>query len=176
MKRGNHVTVIGSTFGHFFGRILNRVHDMRVSRAPAQVALDAVRDLLATGFGIALEQLDAGHDHTRSAVTALQSVAFPETFLHRMQLAVPSQALDSGHFGTVRLDGKNRARLHRAAILQDRAGATNAGFAAYVRTGEFAEIAQEMDEEHPRLDLVLLLNAINFYFNDTFHIASRKCG
>ena len=147
---------------------------MRIAGTPAQVALDAVRDFLATGFGIALEQLDAGHDHTRSAVSALQTVALPETFLHRMELTVSSQALDSGHFGTVRLDGKNRARLHRAAILQDRAGATNAGFAAYVRAGQFAEIAQEMNEEHPRLDFVLLLDAINLYLNDSFHIASEN--
>ena len=147
---------------------------MRIPRAPAQIALNAMRDLLATGFGIALKQLDPGHDHTRSAVTALQAVAFPETLLHRMELTVSSQALDSGHFGTVRLDGKNGTGLHRAAILQDRAGATNAGFAAYVRAGQFAEIAQEVNEEHARLDFVLLLDAINFYLNDTFHIASEN--
>ena len=147
---------------------------MRIPRAPAQVALNAVRDLLTAGFGVALEQLDAGHDHTRRAVTALQAVAFPEAFLHRMQLAVSSQALDGSHFGTVRLDGENRTRFHRAAILQDRAGATNAGFAAYMRAGQFAEIAQEVNEEHPRLDFVLLLNAINFYRNDSFHIASEN--
>ena len=31
-----------------------------------------------------------------------------------------------------------------------------------------------MNEEHPRLDFVLLLNAINFYRNDTLHIASEN--
>ncbi len=147
---------------------------MRISRAAAQVALDAVRNFFAVRFGSALEQLYAGHDHTRSAVPALQTVAFPETFLHRMELTVSSQALDSGHFGTVRLDGKNGTGLHRAAILQDRAGATNAGFAAYVRAGQFAEIAQEVNEEHARLDFVLLLDAINLYLNDSFHIASEN--
>ena len=103
---------------------------MRIPSAAAQVPLDAVRDLLAARFGIALEQLQSGHDHTRRAVTALQSVTLPEPFLHRMQLAVSSQALDGSHFGTVRLDGENRTRFHRAAILQDGAGATNTGFAA----------------------------------------------
>ena len=108
---------------------------MRISRAAAEVTLDAVRNFFAVRFGSALEQLYAGHDHARGAVTALQSVAFPEAFLHRMQLAVPSQTFDGGHFGTVRLDGENRTRFHRAAILQDGAGATNAGFAAYMRAG-----------------------------------------
>src|SRR5437762_802559 len=137
--------------------MVERIDNMRVSRAATQVALDAMRNLLAARSGIALEQLDTGHDHTRRAVTALQSMAFPETLLHRMELTISSQALDSGHFGTVRLDGENRTRLHGAAILQDRAGATNAGFAAYVRAGQFAEIAQKVNEEHARLDFVLLL-------------------
>jgi hypothetical protein len=162
------------TLLHFFGGILNRIDNMRITRAAAQVALDAVGDLFAAGFRVALEQLDSGHDHTRRAVTALQPVAFPETFLHRMKLTISSEALDSGHFGTVGLDGKNGAGLHRAAILQDGAGATNAGFAAYVGAGQFAKIAQEVNEKHARLDFVLLLDAVNFYSNETFHIASES--
>jgi len=147
---------------------------VRISRASAQVALDAVRNFFAVRFGSALEQLYAGHDHARGAVAALQAVAFPEAFLHRMQLAVPSQAFDGGHFGAVRLDGENRTRFHRAAILKDSTGATNAGLAAHMCAGQFAEIAQEMNQKHPRLDFVLLLDAINFYRNDTFHKASEN--
>ena len=37
-------------------------------------------------------------------------------------------------------------------------------------------VAQEMDQEHARLGFVLLLDAVDFDRNETFHMASPKCG
>ena len=73
------------------------------------------------------------HDHSRRAVTTLEAVFFPETFLKRMKLAIFGHAFDRHNVCAVGLDRKHRARLHRESIRQDRAGAANTRFAADVR-------------------------------------------
>jgi len=153
-------------------RPLNRIHNVRVARAPAQVALEAVRNFLPCRFGIALEQLDPGHDHSGRAVAALQSVALPKPLLDRVQLAVARQSFDSGDLCTISLNGEYRAGLNCLALHQDGAGAANARFAADVRTGQLAVVAQEMDQQGAWFDLVFLLNAVDFDCDLTFHTAS----
>jgi hypothetical protein len=51
-------------------------------------------NLFARCIRIPIHDLRRGHDHSRRAITALQTVAFPEPFLHRMQTAIRRQALD----------------------------------------------------------------------------------
>ena len=59
------------------------------------------------------------HDHSGRAVAALQSMLFPESFLHRMQFAVLRQAFDGRDLRAVGLHGEHRARLHRLAVELD---------------------------------------------------------
>src|SRR5206468_5072777 len=89
--------------GHFLRRILNRVDDVRITGAAAQVAFQCVRDLFARWLWIALEQLRAGQDHAGSAIAALQAVALPKTLLHGMQLAILGQTFNGGDLRAVRL-------------------------------------------------------------------------
>jgi hypothetical protein len=159
---------------HFGSRVINRINNMRVARTPAQIALEAMRNLLTRRFWIALEKLHSRHDHARRAIPALQPVLFPKTFLHWMHLAILSQPLNGSDFATIRLDGQNRAGLHGLAIQQNCAGATDAGFAPYVCPGKFAEIAKKMNQKHPGFDFMLLLNAVDFYLNETLHMASEN--
>ena len=63
----------------------------------------------------AVHHVDSGHDHARRAEAALKTVMLAEGRLHRVQLAAGGQALDGGHLGAVRLDGKREARAHRRA-------------------------------------------------------------
>ena len=55
--------------------------------------------------------------------------------------------------GAVGLDREDRARLRAAAVDEHRAGAALAGVAADVRAGEVQLLAQEVHEQHPRLDV-----------------------
>ena len=65
--------------------------------------------------------------------------------------------------------GQVVAQLPSLALLT-LAGATPAGVELeYV---EVDDLATYLD--HPRLDFMLVLDAINFYCNDTFHIASEN--
>src|SRR5438876_510698 len=114
---------------------------MRVAGAAAEVALKTVSDLLASRFGVALEQLNAAHNHAGRAVATLQAVALPETLLHRVQLAVLRQSFDRGDVRTIGLDCQNRAGFDGAAIQQNCASAADAGFATNVGDGQFAMVA-----------------------------------
>src|SRR5215471_5521594 len=135
------------------GRLLDAGDDVLIAGAAAQIALQAVPDLLFGGLGLALEQLAGSQDHAGRAEAALKAVFLPEGFLHRMQLAVLSQAFDGHDGGAVGLHGQDRAGLDRVAVHQHRAGAALARIAADVGSGQTQRLAQEMRQEKPRLDL-----------------------
>ena len=75
------------------GRRLHGAHDVLVAGAAAQVAFQAVADLLGRGIGRVLQQFVGGEDHPRRAEPALQAVLVPERFLDRVQRAGGPPAL-----------------------------------------------------------------------------------
>lgn len=162
----------GSFTGHFLGGVGYGVYDVGIAGTTAEVAVQTVSDLLAGRVRVALEQLDSGQDHAGSAETALQAVAFPEAFLHWMQLTVGGEPLDSGHFSSVGLDGEESAGFDGFAVKEDGAGTAQAGFTADVRAGKFALVANEMDEKSAGIHLVLLFDAVDPDRYQTFHDSS----
>ena len=64
-------------------------------------------------------------------------------------------ALDRLDLGAVGLDGEHRAGLGALAVDVDRARAAVARVAADVRAGQPEDVAQQMDEQEPRLDVGL---------------------
>ena len=74
--------------------VLDCFDDVLVAGAATEIAIETVTDLFARRIGVALEQLRRSDDHSGCAVPALQSVSFPESFLHRMQFAVLCEAFD----------------------------------------------------------------------------------
>jgi hypothetical protein len=99
----------------------------------------------------------------------LQAVAFPEALLHGVKLAIAGQALDGGHFSAVGLHRQDGARLHRLAVEQHGAGTTQRRFAADMSAGKLTTFAEELDQKRARFDFMLLLNAVDFEFYQTFH-------
>ena len=77
---------------------------MRISGTPAEIAFQTVSDLFPRWLWIVLQQLDPSHDHPRSAVSALQCVAFPEPLLHGMQFAILGEAFNRRDARAIRLD------------------------------------------------------------------------
>src|SRR4051794_38470537 len=71
---------------------LDRLHDVVIAGAAAQVAFEPGADLGFAGSRLVLEDLHRGHHHARRAEAALQAVALAEGRLHRMQLAVRRKA------------------------------------------------------------------------------------
>src|SRR6185295_9723540 len=72
----------------FFGGVLDRVDDVLVAGAAAQIPRDALADLPLGWRRRVVEKRHRRHDHARRAVAALQAVLLPESLLQRMQLAV----------------------------------------------------------------------------------------
>ena len=136
------------------GRGFHRVDDVLISGAAADVALEAVADLLLGRVGIAIDDLLGRHDHAGRAEAALQSVLVPESLLHRVELAVSGQAFDGQDARAVGLHGEHGAAFDGLAVHLDRACAAQRRLAADVRSGEADDLAQVVDEEQPRLDVV----------------------
>ena len=92
----------------------DRLHDVLVAGAAAEVALEPVADLVLGGVRVLAQQVEAGHDHARGAVAALQPVGLVERLLQRVQrCALPGvgQALDRADL--------SRRRPGRRASVQD---------------------------------------------------------
>src|ERR1700760_331099 len=73
---------------------LDRLDDVVIAGAAADVAVERLADLLLARLRVVGEQLHRRHHHPGRAEAALQAVAFAKRRLHRMQLAVLGQALD----------------------------------------------------------------------------------
>ena len=151
------------TAGHLGRGGLNRLHNVLVTGAAAEIAGDAVPDLLLRRVRVLLEEAVGAGDHPGRAEAALQAMMLAKGVLQRMQRAVRLRhALDRKDFGAVRLHGKHRARLHRLAVEIDRAGAAMGRLAADVRAGQLELFAQEMDQKRARLDQRLDRLAVHF--------------
>src|SRR6266550_5365564 len=133
--------------------LLDRLDDVHVAGAAAEIAADPVSDLGLSGLLVLVEQPGGLHYHPRRAEAALETVLVPEGLLERLEGRPVGHPLDRPDLGAVRLDGEHRARLGALAVHVDRAGTAVARVAADVRTGEQEHIAQEVDEEQPGLDV-----------------------
>src|SRR5437016_145472 len=98
---------------------------MLIASAATQISFQPVPDFFARWIRISVDNLCCRDDHSRRAVTALQTMAFPKTFLHRMQVAVRGEAFDRSDVRSIGLHCEHRARLHRLTVDQNCAGAAN---------------------------------------------------
>src|SRR6266446_301985 len=155
--------------GHVLGGPLDRLDDVVVARAPAEVALELVTDQLLGRPGIALEHLVDRHDHARGAEAALEAVLLPEALLDRMELAVLGQALDRHDVGAVRLDGEEVAGFDGLTVHEDRARAALARVTADVRPGEAHGLADVVHQEKAGLHFVAVALAVDRHLDWQFH-------
>src|SRR4029077_20151816 len=92
-------------------RLLDRLDDVHVARAAAEVAGDSGPDLVLRRLRVPVEQPGGLHDHAGRAEPALQAVLVPEALLEGMEGGPVGHALDRPDRRPVRLDGEHRARL-----------------------------------------------------------------
>src|SRR6476659_2389949 len=162
MGRPTYVSVvaIGSPSAlraaHLTGGVQDRLDDVLVPRAPAEVPLEGLADLRLRRRRVLLQVAGGRHQHARRAVAALESVVAMERILERVQGPVrPGQRLDRRDLAAVRLDGEERAGLHRLAVEVHRARAAGRRVAPDVGSGESQLLPEEVDEERARLDIGL---------------------
>src|SRR5215468_9260508 len=141
--------------------MLDRLDDVHVARAPAEVARDAPADLVLAGLRVLLEEGVAGHEHARGAVAALEPVLGHEAFLEGMELAVLLGPLHGHDLPAVGLHREYRAGLHGPAVQEDGARAAVGRVAADVRAREPEDLSDQVHEEETRLDVRLELLAVD---------------
>src|ERR1700674_780927 len=146
---------------HGFGGGLHRLDDVHVARAPAEVAFQALADLVLRRVRVLLQEVGRGHDETGRAVAALQTVLVPERLLERVELPIFGHALNRGQLLALGLDGEHRAALDRLAVDEDRARAALARVAPDVGAGQPDDVPQVMHQQKPRFDLMLVPVAVD---------------
>src|SRR5215216_1229625 len=72
----------------------DRLDDVRVARAAADLARDRLADLVVARVRIGVQQRAGGHDHARRAEAALEAVLLHEALLRGVELAVALHVLD----------------------------------------------------------------------------------
>src|SRR4051794_10796906 len=114
----------------------DRFEDAVERAAAADVAVEALFDLLGRRVGVFLEEADAGHDEARRAEAAHQRVLVAEGLLHGVQLSGSREPVDVANLLALDLDGECRAGVDRTAVDQHRAGAAGAAIAAALVAGQ----------------------------------------
>src|SRR5438105_7384981 len=140
---------------------LDRLEDVPVARAAADVALDRAGDLVVGGARVLPQERGRAHQHPGRAVAALERVVVGEGLLELRQLVLFGQALDGLDRGAVGLHREQHAALHERPVEDDAARAAVAGIAADVRAGQVEVVADQVDEQAPGLDLALVGGAVD---------------
>src|SRR6266699_6561647 len=127
--------LLGRRGAHCLGGGLDGLDDVDVAGTTAEVAFEALADLVFGRVRVLPEQVSGGHDEAGRAVAALQTVLVPESLLDRVQLPILGHALDRHQVPALGLDGEHGAALDGLAVDQDGARAALAGVTADVRAG-----------------------------------------
>jgi hypothetical protein len=134
----------------------DRINDVLVAGAPAEVALEPGANAFLARLWLTLQQFQRAHDHAGGAKAALQRVMLTKRRQQRMRHRTrPAQALEGGNGRAVRLDRQDRARLHRAAVQVHRARAALGGVASDMHAGDAEVLSQQLHQPRSRLDLGL---------------------
>ena len=151
---------------HALGGERDRLDDLRIAGAAADVGGNGFDDVLARRRGIVGQQRMGGEDHRRRAIAALHAVGLAECVLNGRELARPGrQALDGGDGVSVGLHREHQAGAHRRAVDQHGAGAADAVLAAGMRAGQQQLVAQAVEQARARLDLDRACFSVDGQFN-----------
>src|SRR5512132_2314050 len=126
---------------------LDRLDDVPVAGAAADVALERPRDLLVRRGRALSQQRGRAHQHPGRAVAALQRVMVAEGLLEPVQLLLLGESLDGLDRGAVRLDRQEHAALDERPVEDDAAGTAVAGVAADVGPRQVEVVADQVHEQ-----------------------------
>ena len=128
------------------------------------------------GSGLLVQQRPRGEHHPRRAEAALEAVLLHEPLLDGIELGALLEVLDRAHRVAAGHRREHRARLHRLAVHQHDARPALRGVAAPVGAGEAERVAQEVDEEHPRLDVARASSPLTVIVTSMRQASSRGRG
>ena len=127
--------------------IFNRIHDLHITGAAADVIVDRLADFFAARMVILHKQRVSGHDHARNAVTALNCTAIDERLLQRMDIAVfAMQPFNGQNLLAIDLFELSAASALRFAVHQYDACTANTDVTAVFCPGQIEIIANELQQ------------------------------
>src|SRR3989475_9138618 len=124
----------------------DRLVDLDVTGAAAEVARQGLLDLVATGARVVGEECVGGEEEGRGAVAALGSAQRRERFLQRVQSAALRQPFHRLHAAALAGEAEHQARQHGSAVEQHRARPAFAQFAPVLRAGEGEILPQHLEQ------------------------------
>src|SRR6266516_3337654 len=109
---------------HMLSAAHQRGENLVVILAAAQIAGDAVRELLPRGTRVRLEISGRGHHESRHAESALEALLVDDALLHRRELAGGrvGETFDGDDLLAARAMGEERARVMGHIVDKDGAG------------------------------------------------------
>src|SRR5512137_2023094 len=131
---------------------LDRLVDLLVSGASAQLARERLRDLLPGGVRLPVEDPSRGHQHARRAVAALGRAMVGEGGLEGMELGAVPEPLHGGDRSIAALHRRHQAGERQIAVEEDGAGAALAELAPVLGTGQSQVLAEHLEERLVRVD------------------------
>src|SRR5262245_59912070 len=134
---------------------LDRVDDLGIGGAAAEIAREVVPDLILVRIGMRLQQLRRHQHEARRAVPALEGAGLDEGFLHGAEIERVRirERLDGPHLGAVDEGGQVEAAGDGRAVHQHGAAAAQSLAAALARAHQIEFALQQLDEVVMRLDL-----------------------
>src|SRR5262249_15725680 len=136
-------------------RDLDRVDDLGIGGAAAEITREVVPNLLLVRIGMRLQQLRRHQHEARRAVRALEGAGLDEGFLHGIEIELVGvrERFDRPHLGAVDEGGQVEAAGDGHAVHQHGAAAAQALAAALARAHQIEFALQQLDEVVMRLDL-----------------------
>ena len=151
----------GATVVELIRGRLDRLEDVPVAGAAADVALQSLLDLGVGRMRVLAQQRGRAHQHAGRAVAALERVVVRECLLELRQLLAVGEPFDRLDARAVGLDGEQHAALDERAVDDHGARAAVARVAADVAAGQVEVVADEMDQQLARFHLALVRRAVD---------------
>src|SRR5450759_2539802 len=124
----------------------DRLGDLLVARAAAQVACEALLDLRDGGMGVLRQEGVGRHELAGDAEAALDGALVEERLLERAQVPVDREPLDRHDLRPVGLDREHQAGIDDAAVQADGARTALAHEAAFLGARELQIVAQDVEQ------------------------------
>ena len=134
-------------------RQLNRIEDLLIAGAAADVAAQPLLDLLTVCERICAQRSGRSHDHAGNAVTALAGARFVKGLLQDAEFAGFCQCLDRFNCRPLRFGDRQQTGLHQRTVDEDRAGAAFPGTATFLVAGQIEVVPDEIEQPLVRLGI-----------------------
>src|SRR5690348_7979801 len=125
---------------------LDRLVDLDVAGAAAEVARQRLLDFVPGGAGVRGEQGLGGEQERRGAIAALRGAELREGVLQRVQLAAGGHPFDRPHAPSRASEAEHQAGEHRGRVDEDGTGAALAQFAPVLGAREAQVLPQHLEQ------------------------------